>query len=399
MERYGYNGGVAKDNGPIRERDLQQWKLLARFNEALAAVLAARGGAACGSWQERNRTLQLGGYLSLFLFGLFNPVVRTMRGLCAATKLPRVQREVSGVAVSLGSFSEAQALVEPALLEELFGTLAAQAQPAGERLAGLTGRELVLDSTVWRVLPRMAWAFWRPRSGSRGGPDNAVRLHVEFDLARGQVERAQLTPAKTCERAQWRRWARPGACYIADRYYAYDYRTLAAMQQRGVDFVVRLRVDSLWVEEHAEALGAADLAAGVQWAGTVRLGKTGDGARVRIVQLHGENELITLATTLPVHTSPPELIALLYRHRWQVEMFFRWLKCILGCRHWLAESPRGVALQVYLALIAAQLLVLYTNRRPNRRQMEAIQFHLLGWASAQETAAQLARYRGVAKKT
>lgn len=63
---------------------------------------------------------------------------------------------------------------------------------------------------------------------------------------------------------------------------------------------------------------------------------------------------------------------------------FRWLKCILGCRHWLAESERGVALQVYLARIAAQLLVLYRGERPNRRQMEAIQFYLMGWASVDE---------------
>lgn len=81
------------------------------------------------------------------------------------------------------------------------------------------------------------------------------------------------------------------------------------------------------------------------------------------------------------------MIALYYQHRWQVEMFFRWLKCILGCRKWLAESERGVALQVYLALIAAQLLVLYGGERPNRRQMEAIQFYLMGWATAEELMA------------
>jgi len=39
---------------------------------------------------------------------------------------------------------------------------------------------------------------------------------------------------------------------------------------------------------------------------------------------------------------------------------------------------------VYLALIAAQLLVLYRGERPNRRQMEAIQFYLMGWATLDE---------------
>ena len=84
---------------------------------------------------------------------------------------------------------------------------------------------------------------------------------------------------------------------------------------------------------------------------------------------------------------PAELVAALYRQRWQIELFFRWIKCILGCRHWLAESPRGVAIEIYLALIAALLLQLYSGRRPNRRMMELIQLYLLGVASHQDLQA------------
>jgi hypothetical protein len=283
--------------------------------------------------------------------------------------------------VSLGSLSEAQAVVEPALLEAVYERLVAQTPVVEGRPAGV-----VIDSTVWKVLPRMSWAFWRRQNGL----GNAVRLHVEFDLARGSVRRAELTTAKTCERAQWQKWAKPGACYIGDRYYAYNYELLGELQARGVDFVVRLRADTQWVEENVMPLSVADQAAQVIWAGVVRLGRDGTGPQVRVVQVLGEDEVILLATTLPAQSTTPELLALLYRHRWQVELFFRWLKCLLGCRHWLAESPRGVALQCYLALIAAQLLLLYTGQRPNRRQMEAVQFYLLGWCSADELLARVA---------
>lgn len=373
----------------IEQKELKHWKVLEVFRQALREELQARGSVA-DSWQDQRRTLTLDGYLSLFLFGLFNPVVESMRGLCAASVLPRVSDEVlqRPGKVSLGSFSEAQALVEVDLLEAVFGRLQARAGEQRTGLAGLTGRELVIDSTLWPALPRMAWAFWRRQNGL----GHAVRLHVEFDLMRGQVSRAHLSTAKTCERAQWRRWAKPGACYIADRYYAYDFETLATMQHAKVDFLVRLRIDTRWVEESGAILTEEDRRAGVCWAGTVRLGLHGDGPRVRVLQIQGEDESILLATTLPADQATPALLALLYRHRWQVEMFFRWLKCILGCRHWLAESPRGVAVQTYLALIAAQLLALYSGVRPNRRQMEAIQFYLMGWASAEQIAAQLARY-------
>jgi len=164
---------------------------------------------------------------------------------------------------------------------------------------------------------------------------------------------------------------------------------LTKLQARESDFMVRLRLDAQWVEENCELLTAADRAAGVQWAGTVRLGKEGDGPSVRVIQLLGEDESILIATTLAATDAPPELVAECYKHRWQVEMFFRWLKCILGCRHWLAESEQGVTLQVHLALIAAQLLVLYSGARPNRRQMETIQFYLMGWATWDELMAKL----------
>jgi hypothetical protein len=388
---------TCRPTAAVREAQLQHWKVLARFREALDAQVLRAGGPQ-GTWADPRRQTQLADYLSLFLFGLFNPVVRTMRGLCEASALPRVQTEVCSRAVSLGGFSEAQAVVDAELLRALFATLAAQSRPAEPRLAGLTGREVVVDSTVWQVLPRMAWAFWRPHSGSRGGPDHAVRLHVHFDLARSQVRRAELTPAKTCERAAWERMAQPGELYIGDRYYSYDYPRLARLQQRGGDFLVRLRLDTQWADEQPEPLSAADRTAGAIWAGTVRLGKAGDGPRVRVVRLLGEEEHILLATTLPAATTAPELLAVLYRHRWQVELFFRWLKCILGCRHWLAESPRGVALQVYLALIAAQLLVLYSGQRPSRRQMEAVQLYVMGWCDEQELRAHLQRCAPKTKK-
>lgn len=362
---------------PVREADLQRWRLVESFQEALEAAVDARGGLDGGTWTDERRTLQLGGYLGLYLFGLFNPVVTTMRGLVKASRLGRVQEEVCGTPVSLGSFSEAQAVVEPDLLAAVFAGLQAQ---AGPRDAQFSRGEVVIDSTVWPVLPRMAWAFWR-----RQGPaQNAVRLHVEFDLARRRPARAELTPAKACEQAWWRRCARPGALYVGDRNYSGDYQLLGELSQRGVGWLVRLQIDTRWVVEAELPLSPADQAAGVTWTGWVRLGVHGDGPRARIVQVLGEEETLLLATDQADPELTPELLAQLYRHRWQIELFFRWLKCILGCRHWLAESPRGVALQVYLALIAAQLLLLHTGQRPGKRQMELIQFYLLGWASLDE---------------
>jgi IS4 transposase len=86
-----------------------------------------------------------------------------------------------------------------------------------------------------------------------------------------------------------------------------------------------------------------------------------------------------------------ELVALGYKFRWSVELFFRWLKCILGCRHLLFESPRGVALQVYVALIASVLVSLWTGHKPTKRTYEMLCFYFSGMASLEELLAHIAK--------
>ena len=101
--------------------------------------------------------------------------------------------------------------------------------------------------------------------------------------------------------------------------------------------------------------------------------------------------LLRLATNLSVAAAPAELVSLMYRRRWQIEGFFKWLKCLLGCRHWLAESQRGVTIQLYLVLIAAVLLQLATGQRPNKRMLELIRLHQMGWATLEELTRGLER--------
>jgi IS4 transposase len=127
----------------------------------------------------------------------------------------------------------------------------------------------------------------------------------------------------------------------------------------------------------------------------VRLGSHGRAAklRLRVVWVQTAKEVLRLVTNLePGELSAGE-VALLYKQRWQIELFFRWIKCILGCRHWLAESPSGVAIEIYLALIGALLLQLYTAQRPNKRMMELIQLYLLGVATLEELWAGIERQR------
>ena len=67
-----------------------------------------------------------------------------------------------------------------------------------------------------------------------------------------------------------------------------------------------------------------------------------------------------------------------------VELFFKWLKCVLGCRRLVAVSEEGVTIQIYAALIAGLLIVLWTERKPTKETYLVLQFYLLGWVSDDE---------------
>jgi IS4 transposase len=86
-----------------------------------------------------------------------------------------------------------------------------------------------------------------------------------------------------------------------------------------------------------------------------------------------------------------ELVALAYRFRWAVELFFRWLKCVLGCRHLLSQGANGVRIQVYVAIIASLLIGLWVGRPPTKRTYERLCFYLSGWASEAKVIAHIDR--------
>lgn len=348
------------------------------FNRRLAEAMDSE--EIHGTWLDKRRKLELSEYLGLFLFGLFNPVVRTMRGLCKVSKLNRVQEEICGREVSLGSFSEAQQVVDTKLLEKVFEGLFEEAK--GKAVPGLPANCQVVDSTLWHVLPRMDWALWRHQNTSQ----NAVRLHLCFNMADDCPQQAAVTKAKVCERKGWQGFWKPGDVFVGDRNYGKDFSLFSKLDEKECFFVLRI-MDSatLTVLEELE-VADEDRRAGVARQAIVRLGSRASyhSMPVRVVWVQTPKEILLLATNYPLEKLCAELVSELYRRRWQIELFFRWIKCILNCRHWLAESSQGVTIQIYLALIAALLLQLHTGIRPSKRMMELIQFHQLGYATDDE---------------
>jgi IS4 transposase len=86
---------------------------------------------------------------------------------------------------------------------------------------------------------------------------------------------------------------------------------------------------------------------------------------------------------------PAEIIAALYELRWTIELYFRIIKQLLGCRHLLSTKNNGVTIQIYLAIIACIMILTITGKMPTKRTYEMICFYLLGLAELEELEAHI----------
>jgi len=367
----------------LKQSDLRNWQLLAQFRRRLEPHLAAVPQKS--TEEDPRRQLLAEDYFCLLLFGLFNPALKSMRALCHASARFEKMRQVCSRPVAAASFSEAQHVFEPEVLAGVLRGLAQEASGRMEfgewRVRQAVQALTVVDATVLRALNRMAWA---PASGH----GCAIKLHLHFSVFDQIPEDWTITPGKVCERKTWKGKAQPGVFYVADRLYGDDQGFIKKLQEQGSHFVMRLPANVRRVALGTpRVLSAPDLAAGVLSDRLEQLGVRENGPVVRVVEIHTAGKVLILISNR--QDLPAEIIGLIYHYRWQIELFFKWFKMILGHRHWLAESPRGVALQLYSALIATLLLILLTGQRPTKRQMEAIYLYFVGFATEEELLREL----------
>lgn len=370
---------------------LQGFKLLERFREIFAGLDARR--IKSPRELDSRRKFDASDYFSMVLFTLLNPVVETMRGLCEASKLKEYNRRTGLPKVSLGSFSEAQGVFDPELLSGVLRELMKDVSkdPPESLVQAMKGKKLeAIDSSLWEVLPRMGWAHWRDQFSTR---QNAVRLHLRWRLFEPGTGGAKLVAARECERSVLRHGLlEPGVVYVGDRNYSGDYDLLRRMDEIGASFVVRLQDQAVIEEIERIAISEKDRKRGITHHQRVALGwrnAKDEGWRlVRLAPGPGRDPIVIL-TNLSLEEVEAWELCEIYKLRWTIELFFRWLKCLLPCRHWLAESEDGVATQVYCALIAALLLSRRNGKLPTKRMMERLRFWMMGWADDDELAAAL----------
>jgi len=370
--------------------DLQGFKYFAMITPLLARLHdAGTAGDKAG-----NRRLFFDQYAALLLLYFFNPILTSLNGLQQASGLAKVQKVTGGPRVTKGSLSEAQGVFEAALLEGIITELAERAAPVAppQEWAALRGL-VAVDGSLLPACSRLVWALWLDDR------HRAAKMHVHFEVLRAIPVKVTVTAGTGSEAEQLRRALGPGRLYAIDRGYA-EYQLFQDVLDAKSSFVGRIRGNAVWRAVEDRPLSAAARAAGVRRDSVVWLGGPDSGAvfrqPLRVVAVatgktdsRGRPEVLSLATDRLDLAA--ELVALGYRFRWSVELFFRWFKCVLGRRHLLAESQNGVTIQVYVAIIASLLLSLWAGKQPTKRTYEMFCFYFGGWATEAELLAHIDR--------
>lgn len=396
---------------PLREEDVQGlkyfrklWPLFERLHEV-----------GCGRDKAGNRQLFMDQYCSLVLLFLFNPCVRSLRALQQAAELKNVQRKLGCGRASLGSLSEATDVFDPERLRAIIGELAAEVKPT-RNVAQEHVRQLVVavDGSVVETLSTIAAAAYLKTKN--GDSRSAWRLHTHFDVDRSVPTRIEVTTAKNSGKTEEKNVLRgqlaTDHCYLMDRWYA-QFTLFNQIQAVGSSYVCRVRDNSRYDVVEDRLLSPEARAAGVLEDAIVTLGATSPPATrpdhpLRLVlvkctphQKTGGRKggtagppsdgILRIATNLL--DPPAEVIAELYRQRWTIELFFRFLKHVLGCRHLLSTAQAGIEIQTYCAIIACLLLALWTGGKPTLRTYEMVCLYLQGWADEEELTAHLEKLK------
>lgn len=375
-----------------------------KFFDKLAPLLERLHKVGTERDRAHNRILHFDQYCMLVLLYLFSPIVDSVRALQQASELDVVRKKLGVSRFSLGSFSEATDVFDPERLRQIVQELGGQLRPLERdpRLKDVQHILTAVDGTLIKTLSRIVEAICS-KSRSTGKPQAAWRLHTHFDVERSIPVRFDVTggsgKGEQDERAVLEKHLEPDRCYIMDRGYA-KFALFNRIDAIGSSYVCRIRDNSDYTILEERPLTNENRAAGVALDAVVQMGQSRSSNdrpehRLRLVivktmphQGHGEQRGHDSDGFLRILTNlvdvPADVIAAVYRYRWTIEVFFRFFKHILGCRHLLSTDPRGIEIQAYCAIIACLLIALWTDRKPTKRTYEMVCFYLIGWASEEE---------------
>jgi len=212
------------------------------------------------------------------------------------------------------------------------------------------------SSTIDLCLSVFPWARFRKTKG-------AVKMHTLLDLKGDIPTFIWITDGKVHDvNVLDHLIPEPGAIYVMDRAYL-DFRRLYQLHQNSAVFVTRSKTNTGLRRIYSHK---SDKAAGIKSDQTVALtgfySKKDYPEKLRRVKYYDENKGRSFVFLTNQFTLPAITIAELYRYRWPVEIFFKWIKQHLRIKKFYGTSENAVKTQIWIA-VSTYLLVAIMKKR------------------------------------
>ena len=216
---------------------------------------------------------------------------------------------------------------------------------------GLNGFFAIDSSTVSLDLNKYRWSV--PQQDLGG-----IKIHTMYDLMRGVPRMCMITGHEERDQTFMEDYPYESGCfYMIDRLY-FKTRGLSVINSKGAYFIIRLKKNVMFETVERREVEGIHVLADDTIRFTSRWAKEGYGDKLRRVRFYSSerNELLDFVTNnfeLDAAT-----IALLYKYRWQIEFFFKWVKQHLRITAFYGTSANAVMIQVYTAFIAFCVIAL-----------------------------------------
>ena len=378
-----------------------------------------------------NANLPLIDVLTVLLAAFYNPLARSQRTIDALTRQAHVREQIGVARVPRSTLSDALRRFDPEQLRPLIEEMVARIPALARRDADLERiiRQIIAaDGSYFTLMGEAAWALASNTRNADGSlRRDTLRLNLQLDVERFAPIDCDLSGGDDASEARaFIRKLKPGVIYVADRNFV-NFAFVNAVFEKDSNLVLRLKKSNGFAVESSRELDDADRAHGVlgdevgHLPGARSAGNedhrsfsasppTRPLRRVTIFDEKNDTTIILLTDLLDV---PARVVGVIYRQRWQVELFFKWLKCWAGFDQMISRDSRGVTLHFYVAVIATLLTHLTTGRRVSKYSLMYLSWvsqGLMSWQDMEEGMAllerekelerlRLARKRAAASKT
>jgi hypothetical protein len=359
---------------------VQRGSLVAMLQKQVAKLRAAADA-------HGNRGLFLDDVFIAYLLAFFNPSIRTLRTLEDFSQTRQAQKHLAIPKICRSTLSDFQKIADPQRLGPIMEALRRQlaGKTAGGRLprdlAALHRQILAVDGTFLSAAAEVAWAV--KSRNQRGGGRHKARFDWQVDVGTFLPELVVVPDPGESEADSAARHITPGTINLYDRASLSFYLIASHYGPDPepdpvpvAEFTIRLKepgpnaptletIETRPLDDKAEAAGVLSdrivRMPGLEKSRNLRV-------KLREVTLRGNDgkpvRLLTNLLDVPAH-----VVALLYTHRWQVELFFKWLKSYGNFNHLISHQREGVLLNFYVTIIGVMLMYLHTGFRVSKYAM------------------------------